>query len=58
MAIMGHSATVQKPGLMAARLVQKMGGLQDCRAFKIPGVRKLLVRYVPDQHFTWSRAPG
>jgi hypothetical protein len=50
------TATPSKPGLIGAQLIEQMGGLQRCRAFKIPGVRQLIEGYAPDQHFTWSAA--
>ena len=33
-----------------------MGGIQDCRVFKIEGVRTLIAKYRPEQHFDRTRA--
>ena len=55
-AVAGIDAEPSKPGLIATRLVQQMGGLQGCRSFKIAGVRSLLEKYRPDQSFTRSGA--
>jgi hypothetical protein len=52
----GITANASQPGLIATRLISQMADLQGCRPFKIPGVRKLLEEYGPDQHFTWSGA--
>ena len=40
--VFGIIASLSQPGLLAKRLIAQMGGLQDCRAFKIAGVRNLL----------------
>ena len=46
-----------KPGLIARQLVQQMGGdLQDCRVFKITGVRSLIETYQPTEAFVRSEA--
>jgi len=52
----GISASPSKPGLIATRLIRQMGGLRDCRPFKIPGVRKLIEDHPPDKSFTRSNA--
>src|SRR5208282_5403137 len=49
-------AEPSKPGRVAARLIQQMGGNQGCRVFKIAGVRKLIENYGPLQSFTRSNA--
>lgn len=54
--IAGIDAELSKPGLIANRLIQQMGGLQECRPFKIAGVRDLIEKYRPDQSFTRSGA--
>lgn len=54
--VVGISAEPSKPGLIAARLIQQMGGLRGCRPFKIPGVRNLVEKYNPQQPFTRSAA--
>jgi hypothetical protein len=38
----GIAATPSTPGRIADRLIDQMGGLEGCRVFKIPGVRKLV----------------
>lgn len=48
----GIEAKLSKPGLVAARLIHQMGGVQGCRAFAVEGVRKLIEKYRPDQKFT------
>lgn len=50
------NATPSKPGLIASRLIQQMGGLQGCRVFKIAGVRQLIEGHTPYQHFTRGAA--
>ena len=50
--VAGIVAQPSKPGLIASRLIQQMGGLQGCRVFKIGGVRKLLETYGPDTSFS------
>jgi len=54
--VAGIVATPSKPGLIAARLIQQMGGLQKCRPFKIGGVRDLIEKFGPDKPFTHSGA--
>jgi len=54
--VAGITATPSKPGLIASRLIQQMGGLQKCRPFKIGGVRHLIENFGPDQSFTRSGA--
>jgi DNA-directed RNA polymerase subunit RPC12/RpoP len=49
--VAGIDAEPSKPGLIAARLIQQMGGLQACRVFKIGGVRMLLETFGPDTSF-------
>ena len=49
------SGIVAKPstsGLIATRLIQQMGGLQECWPFKILGVRNLIKRNKPEKSFT------
>jgi hypothetical protein len=52
----GMKAEPSRPGLIASRLIQQMGGLQGCRVFKIGGVRKLIEKYNPLESFTRSEA--
>lgn len=40
------------PGLLCARLIRQLGGVQSCRVFKITGVRTLIEEYRSDQSFT------
>lgn len=44
-------------GLRCTRLIGQLGGgLQDCRVFKIRGVRELIRKYGVDEHFTRTAA--
>jgi hypothetical protein len=52
----GIVAEPSRPGLIASRLIQQMGGLSGCRAFKIAGVRHLIESHRPDQPFVRSHA--
>jgi hypothetical protein len=52
----GMIAKPSQAGLVTTRLIAQMGGLQDCRAFKIEGVRALISKYSPNQSFTRSNA--
>ena len=54
--VVGIDAQPSKPGLIATRLIQQMGGIQGGRPFKIAGVRDLIEKYRPDQSFTRSGA--
>jgi hypothetical protein len=48
----GFSATPSSGGLLTRQVVTMVGGLQGGRAFKIPGVRRLLKTFGPTAHFT------
>lgn len=48
----GMKTQVSEAGRIASRLIQQMGGVQGCRAFKISGVRALIEKYKPFQSFT------
>lgn len=50
------SAKPSNSGLMTRQLVARMGGYDDCRAFKIPGVRRLIKTYGPNATFSKSAA--
>lgn len=50
------SARPSNSGLMTRQLVARMGGYDDCRAFKIPGVRRLIKTYGPNATFSKSAA--
>ncbi len=43
-------------GKVALRVIQQMGGIDNCRAFKIAGVRDLLHVFTPTKHFSHSQA--
>jgi hypothetical protein len=55
-ALGGLRVARSKAGLVARQLIQQMGRLQDCRVFKIPGVRALIEKYTPTQSFVRSEA--
>jgi hypothetical protein len=40
------------PGLLCARLIRQLGGVQGCRVLKVRGARELIEEYGPDQSFT------
>ena len=44
------------PGLLCARLIRQLGGVQGCRVLKVRGARELIEKYGPDQSFTRSGA--
>jgi hypothetical protein len=48
----GFKAKLSGGGLIARQMVAKLGGLNGARAFKIPGVRRLLRTYGPRDVFT------
>lgn len=52
----GFSAKPSSSGLITRQLITRMGGVDGARAFKIPGVRKLLRTYAPNQSFTRNGA--
>jgi hypothetical protein len=52
----GIKAEPSVPGRIAKRIIQQMGGLQGCRVFKLPGVRKLIKEYSPLRSFTRGAA--
>ena len=52
----GVLAKPSQPGLVTSRLISQMGGIQECRVFKIEGVRTLIADHKPDQHFDRSHA--
>ena len=55
-ALAGITATPSAAGLVCSRLIHQMGGLDECRAFRIGGVRDLIEDYPPDRSFTGSAA--
>lgn len=48
----GFKSELSNAGLLARQLVSQLGGLQGARAFKIPGVRRLLKTHGPTAVFT------
>lgn len=52
----GIKASQSPAGLVGARLIEQMGGLQGCRVFKIAGVRKLIKKYPPTASFERTEA--
>jgi len=52
----GFSATLSAGGLIARQLIQQLGGVDGARAFKIPGVRRLLKTHGPRAAFTKKSA--
>lgn len=43
-------------GLVSARLIDQMGGLEGCRVFKIAGVRSLIKKYNACREFRAHRS--
>jgi hypothetical protein len=52
----GFSAKLSNGGLIARQLIAQLGGVDGARAFKIPGVRRLLKMYSPTAPFTRKTA--
>jgi hypothetical protein len=52
----GITAKPSPAGLVGARLIDQMGGLQGCRVFKIAGVRALIKKYSPAVSFERTEA--
>lgn len=52
----GITAKPSPAGLVGARLIDQMGGLQGCRVFKIAGVRALIKKYPPTASFERTEA--
>lgn len=52
----GVTAVPSKAGRVVTRLIEEMGGLQGCRAFKIRGVRELVAKHGPLRSFTFGKA--
>lgn len=50
--VSGIQAKPSMPGLITARIVRQIGGLQGCRVFKLTGVRRLFEEYTHLQSFT------
>src|SRR5690606_26024352 len=43
-------------GIKIFRLIKQLGGLQNCKIFKVKGVRDLIEKYGPNKSFTKSNA--
>jgi hypothetical protein len=52
----GFSASLSAGGLIARQLIAQLGGVDGARAFKIPGVRRLLKTHGPRAAFTKKSA--
>jgi hypothetical protein len=53
----GIPTDVSQPGLVTARVIAQMGGsLDDCRPFRVRGLRTLIEETRPDSSFTRSHA--
>jgi hypothetical protein len=52
----GFKASLSGGGLIARQLIARMGGADGARAFKIPGVRRLLKQYGPNESFSANAA--
>jgi hypothetical protein len=52
----GFSSRLSEGGLIARQLIAQLGGVGQARAFKIPGVRRLLKTYSPTAPFTKKSA--
>lgn len=52
----GFTSKLSSGGLVAQQLITQLGGLQGARAFKIPGVRRLLKGHGPRESFTQNKA--
>ncbi len=52
----GIESNPSRPGRIAHRIIRQMGGLEGCRVFKIPGVRKLIASKDARQGIPRSRA--
>lgn len=52
----GFSSKLSDGGLIARQLIAQLGGVDRARAFKIPGVRRLLKTYSPTAPFTKKSA--
>lgn len=50
--VAGFESKLSRAGLLARQLIAQLGGVDGARAFKIPGVRRLLKTYGPTATFT------
>jgi hypothetical protein len=56
MDFVGFTAKLSPAGLIARQLIAQLGGVDGARAFKIPGVRRLLKTHGPQDPFTKKAA--
>lgn len=52
----GIKVGISQPGLIAKKVIEKIGGLEDARVLKIKGVRKILQEGTPDSSITRGEA--
>lgn len=52
----GYTSKLSSGGLITRQLITQLGGVDSARAFKIPGVRRLLRTYRPTEAFTKKSA--
>ncbi len=52
----GYASKLSSGGLIARQLIAQVGGLNGAKAFKIPGVRRLLRTHAPTEAFTKNSA--
>lgn len=55
-ASVGIEAEISNAGRVVTTLIRQMGGVDNCRAFKIEGVRRLIENHRPDDSFSRSTA--
>jgi len=55
-AAVGTEAALSDKGKYTDRLIRHLGGIRNCRAFKIPGVRRLIEQTARDGFITTSQA--
>jgi len=52
----GFESEISKAGLITKRIIEKLGGIEGCRVFKISGVRKLFRKLKTDKSITIREA--
>lgn len=52
----GMKADISQPGRLATKIIEKLGGIESARVFKIRGVRELMQKLKPDQSVTHGDA--
>ncbi len=55
--VSGYENSLSQPGLLTKRIVDKMGGLEEARVFKIRGVRKLIGQLTSTDAVTKGHPP-